>query len=340
MGIRILLFMCLFTLCIPLASSSCGKVLFSTWFTVKEFDVDTRNVTVLIDSGLSGVYAMDYDYENRYVYFPKYSSEEIVRFAYPAKNIILQTVVKTGLYPSGIAVDSANDYIYWIEYDLAGLSRCNLDGSNVTVLSTLSSPWAIRLDLINRWMYIVERYSGILKSRFNSTEQQAIVNFTSQRVDCIDIDTEEQRLFWINYDGDMKSAKDDGSDITIIHSTHSEKAYHAIGVIRTYMYYANYNQLLMVDKAPGSTSNVLYTDTGHIDSIFVFIKSVQPTSPQISQQLQSISNNILVQSIPPECRTAAIRITGLFNHFDIKQIAFVKCKNNMQDMKIDFIHIR
>ncbi|VDI78750.1 Hypothetical predicted protein [Mytilus galloprovincialis] len=86
----------------------------------------------------------------------------------------------------------------------------------------------------------------------------------------MDIDTEENRLYWINYDGEIKSCKDDGSDVQTILSTHIRISYFAIGVVGSYIYYGNGHQLLMVNKSQGSKPTVLHNDTSRIDSIFVF----------------------------------------------------------------------
>ncbi|VDI41905.1 Hypothetical predicted protein, partial [Mytilus galloprovincialis] len=113
------------------------KLLYSIYTRIMEFDFDTRNATVLLKLGRTNVYAIDYDYQNRYIYFPRFYYNDIVRFPYPSNNTALQTVVQSLSNPTGIAVDSANDHLYWI---VSGgqLSRCNLDGRNATVLSTLS----------------------------------------------------------------------------------------------------------------------------------------------------------------------------------------------------------
>lgn len=73
------------------------------------------------------------------------------RFSYPSKNRTIQIVVQTENLPVGIAVDSANHHIYWVIQFGNKLSRCNLDGTNVTVLPTLSEPWVIRLDVSKRY---------------------------------------------------------------------------------------------------------------------------------------------------------------------------------------------
>ncbi|XP_076116435.1 vitellogenin receptor-like isoform X1 [Mytilus galloprovincialis] len=235
-----------------------------------EFDFDTSSVNVLLDHGSYHVYAIDYDYQNRYMYFPRYNYHDIVRFAYPSNNTTLQTVLQSLSGPTGIAVDSGNNHIYWIDFKGDQLSRCNLDGSNVTVLSTFIYPVVIRLDFTNRWMYIVERNTEILKSRFDLSERRTIVNFTSIYVHCMNIDTEENRLYWINHDGEMKSCKDDGSDVKIILSTHIYRYYYAISIVGSYIYYGYAHQLLMVNKSQGSKPTVLHNDTSRIDSIFVF----------------------------------------------------------------------
>lgn len=84
-------------------------------------------------------------------------------------------------------------------------------------------------------------------------------------------DTDEQRLYWINYDGEMKSAKDDGTDVKTIISANVQIKYYAIGIVDSNIYYANENnQLLMVNTIPGSTPTLLYNETSKINSVFVF----------------------------------------------------------------------
>ncbi|XP_063399564.1 low-density lipoprotein receptor-related protein 4-like isoform X2 [Mytilus trossulus] len=273
MEVQIVLCLCVLLHCQKLTSSFTGTILYSTYNAIMEFDIDTGNVTVLVEQS-HYVYAMDYDYKNRFIYFPRYNSDDIVRFAYPSKNRTLQRVIQSLPYPSGIAVDSTNDHIYWVAEYAESLLRCNMDGSNEIVLSTPSYPFVIRLDLTNRWMYIVERNIGILKSRFDLTEKETIANFVSSTVYCMDIDTAEQRLYWIRHDnGDMKSATFNGSDVKTILSTNSANNTYAIGVLGSNVFYADNKQLLMVAKTPGSTPTVLYNDTSRIDSIYVFNQS-------------------------------------------------------------------
>lgn len=84
------------------------------------------------------------------------------------------------------------------------------------------------------------------------------------------VDTNEKDLYWINFDGDIKSSKDDSSNVTIIHSINVAGNYYAIGVVGSYIYYADYNQLLMISTTSGSTPIFLYSDTEEILDILVF----------------------------------------------------------------------
>lgn len=45
-----------------------------------EFDVNTKNVIVLVGDIGDRVYTLDYDYRNGYFYFPKIDLQEIVRY--------------------------------------------------------------------------------------------------------------------------------------------------------------------------------------------------------------------------------------------------------------------
>lgn len=82
------------------------------------------------------------------------------------------------------------------------------------------------------------------------------------------LDLTEQRLYWMNYSGDMKSVNVDGFDVETIIKTNAQNT---ISVMGSYIYYAETNnQLLMTKKSPGSTPTILYNDTSYIWGIFAF----------------------------------------------------------------------
>ncbi|CAC5383053.1 LRP2 [Mytilus coruscus] len=125
-------------------------------------------------------------------------------------------------------------------------------------------------------MYIGYYTTGISKSRFDLTDINMIVNFTSsiRKAHCMDIDLTEQRLYWMNDDGDIKSVNVDGSDVkTIISTNWAFYYYYAIGVMGSYIYYTNNNQLVMINKTQGSKPTGIYNGTSGIYSIYAFDSS-------------------------------------------------------------------
>ncbi|CAG2196148.1 NOTCH1 [Mytilus edulis] len=186
---------------LPAAECISGKLLFASSQSIIEVDIYTHSMSVLLGMALV-VYSLDYDDENKYVYFPRIDFGDIMR-----------------------------------------------------------------------WLYIGYHTSGISKSRFDLTEFSFIANFKSNNlvwVVCMDIDITNHRLYWITYDGDIKSVNDDGSDEKTIMSTNSAKRYYAMGVFGSNFYYADKNQLVMRNTSERSTPTVVYTDTSSIFSIYAF----------------------------------------------------------------------
>ncbi|CAC5356097.1 LRP4 [Mytilus coruscus] len=162
------------------------KVLFGTQFHIKEFDVDTGSVKLLVENPRL-MFAMDFDNKNKYIYFTQYDHRTIMRFPYPAQNAVIQKFVDTGSGPAGIAIDSENGHVYWTEYQSNRLMRCSVNRSNEVHIATLTSPFSLRIDEINRWMYVAERFKQIIKARFNYSEAHGIVDLKT-RVDYMDLD--------------------------------------------------------------------------------------------------------------------------------------------------------
>ncbi|CAC5397307.1 LRP4 [Mytilus coruscus] len=222
-------------------------------------DLDGSNVTIIAHS-LDYPFVLRLDVKNR--------------FRYPAKCIKLQIVVSTRDRPAGIAIDSVQGHVYWTEsiYEKGRIVRCNFDGSNViAIFESLEFPFVIRLDIKNRWMYFVERFSRISRSSLNVTQQQVLVNVNPD-VTCMDLDIKNERLYWIlDNTGDLKSALVDGTSVKTIINTNCKSPVCkniAIDVVGTNIYFSNHKQLSMSNTSTGLGFTVLYNDTNRIDSIY------------------------------------------------------------------------
>ncbi|XP_052065551.1 low-density lipoprotein receptor-related protein 5-like [Mytilus californianus] len=248
----------------------CTKVLIGTKVQIKEIDVDTGNVKILVNDARGEMYGMDYDYKFKYMYFTRYHHRSIMRFPYPTENPVLEKFIDTGSGPTGLAIDSEYGHVYWTEYNTHRLRRCNVNGSNAVIIaSNLKYPFSIRLSLVNRWMYVVERFKRIIKARFNYSESHGIVDLNT-RVDYMDLDINEDKLYWTTfYQGDLKSASVRGCDVKTLFQTGNAKYYQPIDVYGSSIFYSSNQKLLMSNTTQGTTSTELYTDTYSIFSIYV-----------------------------------------------------------------------
>ncbi|XP_071140214.1 very low-density lipoprotein receptor-like [Mytilus edulis] len=263
-----------FTLSLVYAQS---KLLFTTQHaSIKEFDIQTRQVTVLYELGTT-VYSIDYHYKNQQVYFPRYFNNDIMTFRYPAHSIELHYIVSTGSKPAGLAIDSIRNHIYWTENVLSNgrIVRCDLDGSNVKVIAqSLDYPFVIRLDAINSWMYVVERSSKIYRQRLGSSKQEKIETVFME-TSCMDIDMENERAYWIvDLTGNLNSGMANETDVKTVINTNCKSptcTNNAINIFGKNVYFSNHNQLAVGFKSQGSGFTVLYNDTNRIDSIYSYI---------------------------------------------------------------------
>lgn len=85
------------------------------------------------------------------------------------------------------------------------------------------------------------------------------------------LDPIEKRMYWINYNGDIKAVNADGSDVKTLVSINSKKIRYAIGVLDNYIYYhADNRMLVMRNKSQIFTRTVVYTALNSITSIYAF----------------------------------------------------------------------
>ncbi|XP_071122468.1 low-density lipoprotein receptor-related protein 8-like isoform X2 [Mytilus edulis] len=246
------------------------KVLFGTKFHIKELDVDTGNVKLLVTNP-EIMFAMDYDDKNKHIYFTQYDHRKIMQFPYPAQNAVIEKFVNTGSGPAGIAIDSENGHVYWTEYQSNRLMRCSVARNNEVHITTLTSPFSVRIDVLNRWLYVAERFARIIKARFNYSEAHGIVDLKT-RVDYMDLDRNEDKLYWttFHYPGNLKSASVRGCDVKTLYTTGHTDQFCPIGVYGGAIFYTSNKNLLMLNKTERHSPTSVYTDSNNIYSIYVY----------------------------------------------------------------------
>lgn len=78
---------------------------------------------------------------NVFVYF--------YRLKYPSDvNTVPETIITTD-YPTGVAVDTINDHLYWCDQANNQIYRSNLDGTSTAVIANVNGPLDLELDISN-----------------------------------------------------------------------------------------------------------------------------------------------------------------------------------------------
>ncbi|VDI32757.1 Hypothetical predicted protein, partial [Mytilus galloprovincialis] len=121
-----------------LYSTSSGKI--------KELNITNGEVRVL-GNAESEVFVLAYDNEEKYVYVPRQTQGQIIRFPYPSNQTTEFEIVVSEIIPGGIAFDSEHRYLYWTEPMEGKIMRCNTDGSNITrIFNDTVEPAALTID--------------------------------------------------------------------------------------------------------------------------------------------------------------------------------------------------
>ncbi|CAG2243751.1 unnamed protein product [Mytilus edulis] len=121
--------------------------------TIKELDLNTGNVTLVVNTA-SVVYSMAYDYENKYLYVPRSTQNDIMRLRYPPENVsTFEKIVSAGS-PTAISIDQINEHLYWTDsYAFGRIGRCNFDGTNIVTIISERDVWGLAIDPTHRYVF-------------------------------------------------------------------------------------------------------------------------------------------------------------------------------------------
>ncbi|CAC5390805.1 VLDLR [Mytilus coruscus] len=247
---------------------------------VYEIDLDTGEVRTLTRQN-EQVFSMAYDHKKRYVYVPRYSTGDIVRFPYPNNHTVMLGTIVSTIYPVGIAFDSVNSHLYWTEISPGRIMRCNPDGSDVTILLNENKPTALTLDIQNRWIYYAQQLSPseIFRTNFDGMDKRVIIKNLTTYVLGIGVDVDVERLYWMEYyTGDLQSAWDNGSDVKTIISTNVTIENWDIDMDEDFIFYTSYNQIIKINKFLGQIPTVVHTDTQRIYGVLLYKQDGKNTS--------------------------------------------------------------
>ncbi|CAG2222930.1 LRP2 [Mytilus edulis] len=230
------------------------KLLFSTQYNLKEFDLDTGVVKELANHS-THVYSIAYDVKGKYVYVPRILKNVIDRFPYPNDQGVNLEIVVAANNPYYVAFDSRNSHLYWTES--MKIMRCDTDGSNVTTIVSISAPVSLALDPHNR-------------VTFDGTDIQVVVNHAGLPID-IQVDFVDKRIYWMEYStGALKSALYNGSDVKTVISTNVISNNREIDIGSDYLFYTSNNKILKIHKSAGQMPEIVHTETTQIFGLILY----------------------------------------------------------------------
>ncbi|XP_071150585.1 low-density lipoprotein receptor-like [Mytilus edulis] len=244
-----------------------NKLIYSTKDTIKEIDLRSGNVSVLLQNLKSNIYSLDCDYKNGYIYFPKHDLNVRSRFRYPSDKPYKEEDMTTAAQPISLVVDPVSENVYWTEL----YTGWNLNGINKACILQDDNVYAITLDYRNRWLY----YSTfgttrqIKRARLNGSEKHPILE--SVEITGLGIDTNGWRLYYmIHHKGELKSSSLNGTNIIDVFSTNKTRRNIGIYVYDSNIYCTNDLQLLKVASSQAATSYVIHEDTAQTLGVLLY----------------------------------------------------------------------
>ncbi len=131
---------------------------------IQRANLDGSNIEVVITAEILNSHGIALDIAAGKMYHTDGNSDKIRRFnldgtgttetLVETRNLVDPPLAATATAPMGIALDLANNKMYWADQNANKIQRADLDGSNVEDLVTgLDNPYAIALDLVNNKMY-------------------------------------------------------------------------------------------------------------------------------------------------------------------------------------------
>ncbi|CAC5365943.1 unnamed protein product [Mytilus coruscus] len=248
-----------------------NKLIYSTQNTIKEINLRSGNVSVLLSNLRSNIYSLDYDYKTEYIYFPRHNLNVISRFRYPAgKPYIVENVI-TAAEPIALVIDPLDEYVFWTELYTGKICKCNFNGLNKACILQDDKLYAITLDYRSRWLYYTTfgTTRKIRRARLNGSDKQTVIN--SVEVTGLGIDTNGWRLYWMVHNiGELRSSTLNGTNIIKVLNTNKTQTSIGIYVHNSNIYCTNGLQLLKVTAMPVKAAYVLHTDTATTHGVLLY----------------------------------------------------------------------
>jgi len=171
-------------------------------------EADGANPTELV-SDLSDSFVVATDPANRHIYYDHGST--ITRVDSDGTNPV--DIITDGNNVFGLATDSSAGYLFWSEFNLNGIMRSELDGTNKVEIATAMSPSGMAADPVNGKLYFITYNSTALhRVNYDGTGQETILPALGGQGVGVAVDPAAGNVYYSTRGNDIFVADLDGSN--------------------------------------------------------------------------------------------------------------------------------
>lgn len=201
--------------------SHAGKLYWCDWRVtgIRRSNMDGTAIETLGGTQQSSTYPIDVvvDDDSTWIYWTEMSSNSVAR-----RNLhtgeLQQIFSSPSALPTGIAIDSATEMVYWGDYN-GMIFRSNPDGTGVIpIISGPFAPWGLDVDSETGKLYWCDTQSGsIRRANLDGSSIETITGDGTSAPWVLAIDHHLGRLFWLDKaTGQLASSNLDGKDARTI----------------------------------------------------------------------------------------------------------------------------
>ena len=176
---------------------------------IKTSELDGSNLVTIYSA--SEPIGLEMDISNNHIYFSDVGTNTIERINRDGTG---NTTIVSGLQnPADLAIDLDEGKIYWYEVDIDKIKRANLDGSNIEEVLTYD---LVRFDIdpVNDKIYFTDRPNDkIVKCDLDGSNLEDVVTNTGELLKGIKVDNTNEKIYWVENLGSIRSADLDGSNV-------------------------------------------------------------------------------------------------------------------------------
>ncbi|XP_013395341.1 low-density lipoprotein receptor-related protein 4-like [Lingula anatina] len=254
-------------------------LLFSHQSDIRRISFDTEDKTDIVVplSNVQGALALDWDSQDKYIYWTDVKMETINRALWDGSydEIIVGSSLES---PAGLALDWVTRKLYWTDAGTDMIEVSNLDGTMRTVLvwEDLDKPRDIIVDPASGYMYWTDwgRLPKIERAGMDGQNRSILVSQNLTWPNGLAIDVQSRRLYWVDAGHHVIEHADlDGSNRKILLASEVPHPF-GLTVFEDNIYWTDWQtkSIHVANKLTGGNRSVLVQGLDNLMDIHVYHK--------------------------------------------------------------------